>query len=265
MAASITSTHWPAAKRSISLAKAALAKKLPDVGSCNCQQRVARRQPCRLAVDQVVQCDQVGYAYAVVAIKPRGDALHQVGGGLARHGGLRVHAAILSFASAGSRLASASARRRADAVADHAHRSTGVEWRAVRGSVDDVTRRESLCAVKLVRLEHAQADIHDDVGRALDHHRNQHQTILGGHGIQRLQEADGDAAAVVIHQQGSYPLGALDLFGVEGALDHAVVHGAGTHGSQRLDGVLAVGVSAHRQQMCGREALAAAGGDGADR
>lgn len=57
-------------------------------------------------------------------------------------------------------------RRRADAVADHAHGLGDRQRCAVGASVDDVAGREALGAVQLGRLEHAQADVGDDVGHA---------------------------------------------------------------------------------------------------
>ncbi|MOA23261.1 hypothetical protein D3C78_1438690 [compost metagenome] len=77
---------------------------------------------------------------------------------------------------------------------------------------DDVVRRESLGLVQLVRLQHAQADVDDQVRVSADPDGDQCKTVAGGDGVEWLLDFSGVAVPVIVHQESGAAQGAgLDL------------------------------------------------------
>ena len=158
-------------------------------------------------------------------------------------------------------------RRRADAVADHLHRGRLAEAPAVGGAVDDVAIGEALGPIQLGRRQHAQADVDDDVGRAVDDYGDQRQAVLGGDGGHRLAQVSVLAAgAVVAHQERGDLQGAGLCLRRQRALDRGMVLTAGADGRQRVGGIGRAARATQFGQMGGDESLRAAlADDGADR
>lgn len=103
-------------------------------------------------------------------------------------------------------------RRRADAVAAHVHLLSLGERLAVGAVADDVVGRKALGLVQLSRFQHPQANVDNHVGRALDHHGDHGEAVLGGD-RRRGRVASADVlGAVVADQERRDPQGTRLMF-----------------------------------------------------